>query len=801
MSTTDRPLPGLLDNSSHSGVLGIKRELGPRNMATMVDSSDPSGAITAVGIACQLWGGGAFALIPTEVNGMTSVLKPLWENLIVQFDPDWVDLAGLPPVVLPHGIGDHIADRGLGQPLLSVAVNQERNPEDWRLLEVCDLDAGNPWLTAYVGTLGWLPAEPTKSILEAARFRSDVHFENLINIRRSVPVSPGIDDLVERLLMRSALSPIQLSLAFLDRFPVQTSYRLFSGDPILPEPNAIAERHGSNLVVIYQPGNVEDLCLLWNLRASHGQPSDLPIGLPASEPIPDLITQLQVTYSRQGGVFPVGRLALTSASITPDELTEMVGGRFPVVGPSDVLRPWKRPARTTTEVATFSLGRARVSAWAPTDRDRIGSHRTPFGRGGGLVAHLEVQPQPLPPVKELDDPGGWPFPDGYRHGGWEKKANDANELLEMPWPSGWHVLERCAQRYDLTVRPSAAGLAATALLRRLGGIDSINLLLSPSVIATLERLSERKGMSWFRQQVRSLAASVNEAADKIAAMKTIENHLAALRLRPAEDEVRELTQGQVQRLLRNKAAAGRWLEWTEDAGVLIRGAALKCDSCGDRYWRSLPEAVPPIICRGCGKMISRPFPSDRLEFRYRVSEVVTQAVNFDTPVHLLAMRWFYYFFRASWGGSSELFGMYPGVEFLERGADRVIGEADVLLVMRDGALVPGECKRHSAGLNEVEVEKLTRLGERMRAPWSFVATADRSALCSDLWRSAQRRLPDPPRFALTGEHLFDRMPFRGVGADPFEWKEQADTDWSAHETAYTSSIIEMADWLTRAERL
>jgi len=796
MRNTVGPLAGLLDDTKVSGVLGIKRELGPRNIAIFVDNTKPSEAVAAIGTACQLWGGGAFALIPVEVSGMTSTLSSLWEDLLVRFDPDWIDLGELPAPLFPKGIGDHVAEHSVGQPLLGVALNQERNPEDWRVLDVCDVEPTNPWLTAYVGTLGWLPTEPTKAILDAARFRPDIRFEDFLNIKRSSPSTPGIDDLAERLMLGSALTPAQLSLAFLDRFPVQTSYRLFEVDRFLPEPNAIAERHGRHLAVIYQPGNVEDLCLLWNLRASHGQPSDLPLGLPATEPILDLITQLQVAYSHRRGVFQVGRLALTSASIPHSDLEEMVKGRLPVVEPIEVLRPWKRPARITTDVATFHVGQARVSAWAPSDRDRIGSHETPT-RGGGLVAHLEVQPQPLPPIKDLPELGGWPFPERYRHGGWEKKANDANELLEMPWPSGWFVLEQCALRHGLSVRPSAAGLAAAALLRRLGGLDAVNLLLSPTVIATLERLSERKGMSWFRKEVRGLAAAVNQVADSAARMQAIEDRLDALRLRPAEDEVRELTQGQVQHLIRNKVSAGRWLEWTEDAGVLIRGVGLKCQSCGDRYWRSLPEAVPPLTCRGCGKSISRPFPPDRLEFRYRASEVVTQAVNFDTPVHLLAMRWFHYFFSRTQEEPSEMFGMYPGVEFLEQGHDQVIGEADLLLVMSDGTLVPGECKRHGAGLNDREVEKLDRLCESVQAPWSFVATAERSALCSELWRSARRRLPDPPRIVLTGEQLFDRIPLRTLGEDPFEWKDKSDADWIVQESAFSSSIGQMADWLSR----
>lgn len=800
-SSTDQ-VPGLLDEARLSGVFGVRRELGPRNVAHFVAEGESTKALAAIGNACQSWGGGAFPLIPVSVNSMTSNLSPFWEEFVVRFDPDWVDTGELPPVVLPQGTGSHIANPHVAEPLLALAVNQERNPEDWRLLDVWEMDIGNPWLTAYAGALGWLPADPSPALLEAARFRANLRFEELLNLRRSLVPEPGIDDLLERLQMAAHITPVQLSLAFLDRFPVQTTYQLLKADAIFPEPNSTAERHGRNIVVVYKPGSVEDLCLLWNLRASHGQPTDLPLGLPATEDVAELISKLQATFARQGaGAFSVARLALTSLSVPREDLIQLAKGRFPVVDPQQLLRTWKRPARITTDVATFQEGRARLSAWAPSDRDRIGGHETP-SRGGGLVAHLEVQPQPLPPFKQLVEPGGWPFPDGYRHSGWEEKANDANELLEMRWPSGWRVLEWCAQRHHLKVRPSPAGLAAAALLRRLGGLESMNMLLSPSLIATLERLCERKGISWFRQQARNLAATAAEATEHHeATLHVIEEHLAALRLRPAEDEARELTQGQVRHLLGSGPVASRWLEWAEDAGVLIRGVGLRCSNCGDRYWRALAEAIPPVSCRGCGKSIARPFPADRLEFRYRASEVVAQSVSFDTLVHLLAMRWFQFFFRSGSGESSGLYGMYPGVEVLETGEDRVVGEADLLLVLSDGTLIPGECKRNGAGLNQVEVNKLESLSQRLGSPWSFVATADRAGRCSQLWRDTNRRLPEPPRFALTAEHIFDPTPFSSLGVDPFVWKEETDAAWKAREAVFAGSVVEVADYLSRVDYL
>ncbi len=791
----DRPLPGLLDAVKPRGILGVTRELGPRSVAVFLDKAAPDAFLTVVGTACQLWGGGAFALIPLDVTGQTAQIAPMWSDFLKDLDPDWVDFLELPHPQLPRGVGTHVTDPGIGEPLLAVAVNQERNPEDWRVVEVCDLESSDAWRDSYAVALGWLPTAPSRAILDAARFRPDLRFEDVLNIARVSPDAPGGRDLAERLMMSAALTPVQLSLMFLDKFPVQTGYHLTVRTPLFPDPYAAAERHGRQLIVVYNPANVEDLCLLWNLRAAHGQPAMAPIGIPVSDTVLADIDKLQAVYAAHGAQFEAGRLAVTSTSVDGQRLTDLVNRRYPVIEPGEVLRPWKRPARITSDVVTFHAGKGFVSAWAPSDRDRLGSLRASF-RGGGLVSHLEVQPQPLPSINEPVALGGWPFPEGYRHGGWESKANDPNELLEMVWPDGWQMVASIARRLELDVRPSAAGLAAAALLRRVGGIAGVSLLLSPTVIATLERLSERKGMSWFRAEVRKIAAAANDASDGGAALKAIDDSLSALHLRPAEDEVRELTHGEVQRIFRNRTAASRWLEWAEDSGVLIRGVGLSCANCGDRYWRSVPEAVPPVTCRGCGRSIDRPFPADRLEFRYRASEIVTQAVSFDSLVHLLAMRWFFGFFHRAIQ-PSELFGMYPGVEFRELGQAQVLGEADVLLVMANGSLVPGECKRSGSGMNQIELNKLESLCERIRAPWSFIATGDRAAHCPDLWRDAMRNLPASPRFSMTGERLYERAP--GVGQDQLGWKELTDQEWDTHDKTFAESIEETIEWLSRQD--
>ena len=123
----------------------------------------------------------------------------------------------------------------------------------------------------------------------------------------------------------------------------------------------------------------------------------------------------------------------------------------------------------------------------------------------------------------------------------------------------------------------------------------------------------------------------------------------------------------------------------------------------------------------------------------------------DAIVQVLAIRWLTTLMRGSEDSPGRLFGVYPGVEFFEKGASNPIGEADLLLVQSDGELVVGECKRRGAGLDAGELAKLELLADRLGSPWSFLATADRASACPLIWPEAGRALPAKPRFSLTAE--------------------------------------------------
>jgi hypothetical protein len=351
------------------------------------------------------------------------------------------------------------------------------------------------------------------------------------------------------------------------------------------------------------------------------------------------------------------------------------------------------------------------------------------------------------------------------------------------------VLDAIVRDRGFEARPSRPGRAAAALVNRLGGLDALSPLLSPRIIRLLYRLGERRGMTWFRSRLRE-ALNTASAEAGTDAVERIESLMAAER-----EEPRDVTFDALKDDLRNdRQAAEAWLRWAEERGLLLRGASVECQVCGAVSWRAVGELAPPIVCRGCTETIGRPFPMDALVFRYRASEMLLDVIEADAIPHLLALRWFSEVFRSGFGPSSFL-GGYPGVEIVD-GNGGVLGEADVLLVFRDGSLAIGECKRTGAGLTTAELDKVDALASRLHAKWTFVATPGYAATCPDSWSLSQRPPPaDLPRFALSGDKLFDDHPFWALGMNPFAWEALDPAQLEARERGFVMRLSDQVEWL------
>jgi hypothetical protein len=142
-------------------------------------------------------------------------------------------------------------------------------------------------------------------------------------------------------------------------------------------------------------------------------------------------------------------------------------------------------------------------------------------------------------------------------------------------------------------------------------------------------------------------------------------------------------------------------------------------------------------------------------------------------------------------------GGFPGVSLREARTGKEIGEADILLLLSNGDLVPGECKGRAGGLSETELAKLDRVSDRLGAPWDFVATP---ALEQVVPCGLAQLLPTPS-FAsvlvLTGEHLLELGPFWAMDSNPFDWQELTEEAILEREAIFLTRLPDLVSSLTR----
>lgn len=784
------PLQELLDDRRLEGLHGVRRALGPKRPAVVIKADELDDAASVIELVCQLWGGACYPVLPATES--EPALSERWQTFLDECLIDSVWYRHLPEAAITYRSSDKRSiERELGEFLIAALDAADTRSDQWTPVVASRLPLEDDWFIAYTSALGLWPEVPDPHLVERYQYVQGLRWDQVLETRVEVVDQPGPKDLLGRLRRHRSTTPARMSMAQLG-IPRAARSPSIQSQAILPRPGEVAQQIGPNIVVVYEPGNVEDLALLWNLRLANGLPDGLPLGLPRTADLGAALDHWEQEFAFQLWTLGHDRCAITSTSIDLSELGPLAANAGPlwsVVEPDELLRDSDRPSRTSLDVATFTDGQATISGWDATDRDALGMRGSRMHDFGATV-RFALLDRHIPPSRSFEPQ--YSFEAGYRGGGFEVPDQRYGSLSPIRWPAGWTVIEALARDRGLRAVPSAAGLAAASLLRRAGSLDDLSALLSPKLIESLYRLSERSGMPWFRRKLREIGAAVDQK-DRERIEEVIEGlHLSAT----SEGDQEQTTFSELVQLL-NRKAARAWLGWAEDKELLIRGSRIRCDHCGAKSWRTLEELMPHPICRGCGRSINSPFPPGELPFAYRASETVLQTMQHDALVHLLAMRWFAELWRPTFDKPSGLFGAYPGVEFFEEGKADPIGEADVLLVHSDGELIPGECKRRGVGLKVEDIEKLDRLADRLGSPWSFLATLDRASTCPSLWTESLRQLPEKPRCALTAEHLFESMIFWPAGANILAWRDEPAATHDEREEQFANGLPQWLDRLAR----
>jgi hypothetical protein len=769
----------LLDEGRLEGAHAVERVVAPDRVAAIVDQSDLSDARAAIEELCLAWGGACGALLPADRG--SPQLPPRWGRF------------------LDGGVFDQLAHREIaesdaerrevftttdvrGEPLLSVLWGR-RDPEKWPICDCSLPPPDDPWHVAYLACLGAWPVQPAPKHLTPAGLVEGFRFEQLVRVERDVVTDPGPIDLIARLRRQGYTWPAQLSVHGLALWRLPEASHT-SDEPGLPHPGWDRSRYGANLVVVYEPGSVEDLALIWNLRAAHGLYPGVPVAVPATADVPKVLRAWSSVDSESWALRLFGLVmgrpwGLISTTVGRDRLArwaEQAHANWAAADVDVVLHPGQRPGRPSADVAVFRDGRARIPALTSEDREFL-RNRPTQAHTPELRVRLNPAGRHLPPSRILARwlPTLW----GYRGGGSEHEGGRLDAILDLDWPSGWRVLEALARDIGLKAAPSRPGRAATALLRRLGAFAELQPLLDPAILETLTSLGARSGRAWFEQQIRDLHAGLSLVGDHaLERSRAIERQLAELALPPFDADRTEVTWDGLQQLLSSRAAH-EWLGWAESRELLVRGAEVSCDGCRAREWRPAAELAAPVICRGCGRSIRRPFPADRLVFRYRASEMLRQTLQHNALPHLLAARWL-----ATLLEPHGLYGLHPGVEFRDE-SGTAVAEIDVVLVFANGTLALGECKLTPRGLIQDDVDRLEALADAVGAGWTFYAVPAWLSDCGELWQQLPRGSPERPRFVLTNEQLLQPAdevvwahgtdPLRPAAADDAQrtaWHEQ-----------------------------
>jgi hypothetical protein len=452
-----RLLDRLLDATPVGGTYGATREVATEQVAVCVDSAELADARDGIEWLCQQWGGACGPLLPVNEDG---ALGEPWLTLLAEGDYDAIsprelDLKLDPAVDLG---GAEIKEFPRPEPLLAILAAQHEGPEHFPEVSVARPDEGDPWYIAYLGTLGSWPETPDEDVLSWAGLLPDLEFDALIRTERKVVEAPGPVDLVSRLRRYRWASPAGITGYGLSLFAPRRSADLASA-PMLTERGWLRMEADTNVVVVYADDSVEDLALLWALRGTHQLPLHFPLGVPLGEMTLDALRKWtdvdnpEDAFAARLRGLPGKPFVLTSFSVPLDklqELAEAAGSPWVAAVPAEMLQPTRRPARISSDLVTFTDGKARFPSFSTNDRDFF-SGRPPQAGQAHISTRVMLEGRVIPRSATLRQNVSWRF--GFRGGGHEQgPLFKPDRLMHISWPTGWEVIEALAADRGLCAR-------------------------------------------------------------------------------------------------------------------------------------------------------------------------------------------------------------------------------------------------------------------------------------------------------------------------------------------------------------
>jgi hypothetical protein len=492
-----------------------------------------------------------------------------------------------------------------------------------------------------------------------------------------------------------------------------------AGGSPAPEYEQHDESYYHRVVVIGEPTSVPDLCLAWNLRAQRTDGWPFPMWIaPRWLGRPEVVQNLQLAVSlRQGGMLEDRRppvLRLVSTSLSPAELEVTAAGL-----------PWSVVAYDGASLDRFFTAGFKVGQSA----ESIVSFRDG-------VANVPLPDYPQLADFEWFDSVAWSlsidryilphYPRGslFRRGvaarvasdglaGWANVDQPPGALITIGTDSAWEIVDQVARQAGYEAQLSDKGKLASAIMDLLPGDGGLDVLASSLVYRLLYDMAEIEPRQEVQRSLRRIFGrdpSPEQLQEVLRAVQGSQlGEVQFDRKHRPWDELRNTLGASSEAIVR----------WLVAKRILFRGYDIKCPSCGLRRWHPMDQLSETHHCEGCQVDSPIPIGPDRLQWRYRLNEVMARAVDQGVLPHLLATR------RMSvWakGLDPDLLGFLPGVVFRPLSGGEP-GEIEVdLLAIKAGRIIVGECKEQGGTLQRPEVDRFAALGRLLACSRIIYAT-------------------------------------------------------------------------------
>ncbi|PVX59508.1 hypothetical protein [Rhodococcus globerulus] len=769
----------LLVEDQLEGVKAVERQLHPPSAALAVDRSDLSAATAAVVKLCSSWGGGSMPIIP--VTAGDAVIAPSWARILLESPINGIS-GPLPQTEIDKYSDTHGGYRQGLLPILtgindlnSVVTSRGISPDD-------------PWYVAYLGVFGDLPAHADSDANRRHRLVDTLTYDEVLTVKEAEG-EPGAESILTALRDMKSVTAVELTFvklaqsqaSFNKGFPSTSRFKW--GDLVA------AGKFGPNLVVVYRPGSVDDLALLWTLRARFGHPDGFPLAVPYIDSAGAALDHW--TDEHAAHYFGMDHnVGLTSISVDTDALNELATGRgFSVVSPEDVLRPIPGCSVPSTEMVHFIGGKSTVPSVSSTEIDALGQHILGVTHSWTKLS-VTVTDRRLPFSRTMRRDR---FANGGYLGGYLTGGGRRGEFATVFHPSGLEVLQALFLDHGLDARPSVPGRAAEQLMRAVGG--DLDMIASPAVTDAFQQLTRGRSSSVIKRRLGQFLQADKEE-QKGDRYQILADRLDAALGTPDSGEIGYKSLTQLQQLMKLKGLeTQRWVEWAVRQGLLLRGVEASCSQCTHKQWRPFADTVPALVCHGCGQEIPNPHGNRAIEYKYRAAETLLRAVNDDVLPCILSARHISSVFGPDRG---HVFGIYPGIELRELGDATVFAEIDVVVVLSNGNFIFGECKVNARGLTDGELAKLWEAADRVGATATFAATMQPATECGDVWKITEDA-KGRPHFALTAEHLYELFPSGpALGEEWFAWRDKYSVpQWVENAGTEDSVRSQFAEYLLR----